>query len=85
MNERFAGSSPGSMEDVSSEGPDRMLKLGFRATGGGRGLVLTGTSLLTVLLERESNLLESPALELNLTCGDGKGLIFSCVKGSQNT
>lgn len=64
----MAGSSEGALEVVSSAGPVFMVKLGFWATGGGRGLVLTGTSLLIVLLERESKLLESAGRGADLTC-----------------
>ncbi len=56
---RLPGSSRGWSEVVSSAGPVFKVKLGFRATGGGRGLLLAGASLLTVLLERESKLLEA--------------------------
>lgn len=65
---RLAGSSRGWSEVVSSAGPVFKVKLGFRATGGGRGLLLVGASLLTVLLERESKLLESAGREVARTC-----------------
>lgn len=85
MKERLAGSLVGLLKDVSSAGADRIVKLGFWATGGGRGLVLTGTSLLTVLLDRESKLLESAAREVVLTCSDRRSLVLSSVMVSQNT
>ena len=54
MKERLAGSSSSRAGSSARSGPGRGPKEGLRATGGGRGRLAPGASLLSVLLEWES-------------------------------